>query len=384
MGRESGGCSGRQAAAREGVFPVPTLLLARMSDTDAIGSIGIVGAGLAGAGVARSLTATDADVTILEKSRGVGGRAATRRKHGCRYDHGANYVNPSEADASRTAELLSTLGTDGLVNIDEPVWTFDRTGTVSEGDRPDADKWNWTEGMTQFAKRALAETEATIEHGVRAASIERREEAWTITDTDGEPHGPFETVVLTPPAPQTAALLAETTVDGEHTARLESATGAVQAVPYRTIRTFVLHYPFEIDRPYYGLVNVDQEHPVGWLSREECKEGHVPDGESLLIAQMSPGWSTERYDEPIDIAAPDAAEHVAELIGDDRLTDPDWVDDQGWRYALPDDAVAREPIESLEEVELYVAGDWVVGEGRAHAAFYNGVDLGERLSSSIQ
>ncbi|GAB6880489.1 hypothetical protein JCM17823_27630 [Halorubrum gandharaense] len=42
-------------------------------------------------------------MTLLEKSRGVGGRAATRRRNGCRYDHGANYVNPD--DGGRTADL---------------------------------------------------------------------------------------------------------------------------------------------------------------------------------------------------------------------------------------------------------------------------------------
>lgn len=42
--------------------------------------IRVVGAGMAGAGVAHSLREADADVTVLEKSRGVGGRAATRRK----------------------------------------------------------------------------------------------------------------------------------------------------------------------------------------------------------------------------------------------------------------------------------------------------------------
>ena len=41
--------------------------------------IGIVGAGLAGAGAAYALGSTDHTVTILEKSRGVGGRAATLR-----------------------------------------------------------------------------------------------------------------------------------------------------------------------------------------------------------------------------------------------------------------------------------------------------------------
>ena len=336
----------------------------------------VVGAGLAGVGIAYGLRDEPVDVTILEKSHGVGGRAATRRKEGCRSDHGANYVKDSD---ERTTELLRGLGEDGLIDINEPVWTFDSAGEITPGDRQEANKWNWTEGITQFAKRILDRTDATLIKTTRVESLSQTEDGWQLTDTDGEIHGQFDAVALTPPAPQTAELLAETTLAGSvedpGDDRLTAATEAVRAVPYRTIRTFVLNYPFELDRPYYALVNTDREHPVGWLSRESCKPGHVPDGESLLIVQMAPDWSAENYDEPLDSAADAAAELVARLLDDDRLQDPDWIDDQGWRYALPDAGVDREALAPLHEQNLFVAGDWLSGEGRAHQAFWSGVDL---------
>jgi predicted NAD/FAD-dependent oxidoreductase len=347
--------------------------------TDDEGRLCIVGAGLAAAGMADALSEEGISITVLEKSRGVGGRAATRRRNGCRYDHGANYIKDSD---ERTRELLESLGTDGLVDIDAPVWPFDADGRISESERPEAHKWTWEAGITQLAKRLFGRTDAEIRKETRVDALREDPAGWTISDTDGTTHGPFDAVVLTPPAPQTADLLRATElIDGEDD--LAAATDAVDQVPYRTIRSLLLHYPFEIDRPYYAVVNDDREHDIGWLARESCKPGHVPAGEELLVVQMAPDWSTANYDTALDDAASEVAETAAQLLGDDRLTEPDWIDDQGWRYALPDAGVDSEAVEPLEAHGLYVAGDWVVGEGRAHEALWCGVDVGERLAAAL-
>jgi Predicted NAD/FAD-dependent oxidoreductase len=349
--------------------------------TDEHQSLCIVGAGLAGAGIADSLSDKPIEVTVLEKSRGVGGRAATRRRDGCRYDHGANYIKDSD---ERTRKLLESLGSEGFVDIDAPVWPFDGEGTISESERPNDSKWTWKAGITQLAKRLFGRTDAEINKQTRVESIRRDPDGWQLTDTDGSAHGRFDAVVLTPPAPQTADLLRATDiVDGDAEGDLSRAAEAVDTVPYRTIRSVMLHYPFEIERPYYAVVNTDDDHDIGWLARESCKPGHIPDGEELLVVQMAPDWSTETYDDPLRKISDEVTETVATLLGDDRLESPDWIDDQGWRYALPDAGVDTEAVTPLESEGLYLAGDWVVGEPRAHEALWNGVDVGERLATAL-
>ncbi|SNR55614.1 NAD(P)/FAD-dependent oxidoreductase [Halorubrum vacuolatum] len=343
----------------------------------------VVGAGVAGAGIAYALRAADVDVTVLEKSRGVGGRAATRRRNGRRYDHGANYLKSTDP---RTADLLDAIGPEGLVDVTDPVWLFGADGDVRPGDDRDEHKWSFETGITRLAKRLFARTDATVRKTTRVESATRTTDGWTLQDTDGAEHGPFDAVCYTPPAPQTAELLAETTiatdiaedVDGED---LEAFRDAVASVPYRTIRTLVLGYDERIERPYYALLNDDREHPVGWLAREECKDGHVPDDESLLIVQMSPAWSSEHYDDPLADAAAVAADHAADLLDSERVRDPDWVDDQGWRYALPDDGIDPTAARTAEPLGLFVAGDWVAGDGRVHAALWDGIETGERIAT---
>ena len=342
-------------------------------------SIAVVGAGAAAAAATFVLDTTlpDAEITVLEKSGGLCGRAATRRHGDLVYDYGANYV---KSDDERVVELLTeTLDDEGLVDAAEPVYTFDESGTVSPGRDADDHKWSYRSGLTQIAKRLFGRTDATVHRRTRVETIRRDGEAWRLADADGGSWGPFDVLLLNPPAPQTASLIETADWDSP---RREPLREAVAEVPYRTVWTAVLHYPFEIDRPYYGLVNTDKEHAVGWISREECKAGHVPDGESLLVVQANGEWSRTHYDaEPAENVARLAA-HAADIVGDERLETPAWSDHQGWRYALPESGVRRGPLSSAEAEGLYCLGDWVAGEGRVHAALRNGLDVGQRIVHS--
>lgn len=333
--------------------------------------IGIVGAGVAGIGAAYELREAEPTVTLIEKEPDVGGRAATRSENGCVYDHGANYVTPDE----ELEEIMRELGSEGLVEIEEPVWTFDAEGRMSEGEQRDRPALTYEEGITEFPTRALSRTDATLEADTRAQRIGRDGDRWRVET--GEEEYAFEALVLTPPAPRTATLLSG--ADWSDPLR-DELVRAAESVPFRTIVSVVLHYPFEIDRPYYALVNTDREHDIGWLSREECKPGHVPDGESLLVVQMAPDWSLERYDEPAGRTADRVADLAADLLGEPRLATPDWTDRTRWRHALPNEGADRDEFARAEAHSLYVAGDWVAGEGRVAATFENGCEVGRRLS----
>ena len=343
--------------------------------------VAIVGAGAAGAGAAYALRETETAVTVLEKSRGVGGRAATRRKNDCVYDHGANYTKPDDARVRTLIEEL--LDTEGLTDIDEAIWTFDQEGEISEGKNGDDHKWTYEEGLTQLAKRLFDRTDADLRTETRVEAIEREEEGknWQPIDADGEALGSYDAVVLTPPAPQTAEIVDSSALDAEPREELVEEIGSVG---YRTQITAVLHYPFAIDPPYYALVNTDHEHDIAWVSREECKAGHVPDGECLLIAQMAPDWSVERYDEPANDVADAAADLVGELFDDDRFASPDWTDVQRWRFALPESGADADVLARAEGEGVFFAGDWVVGEGRVHEALRNGLETGERIANRLQ
>ena len=343
-------------------------------------TIGIVGAGAAAAAATLVVETAvpEAEITVLEKSGGLCGRAATRRRGDLVYDYGANYV---KSDDERVVELLTeTLGSEGLVDVTEPIYTFDESGTVSPGREPDGHKWSYEAGLTQIAKRLFGRTDASIHRRTRVETIRREGDTWALSDADGGSWGPFDILLLNPPAPQTADLLSDADWDDDRRAALREAAADV---PYRTVWTAVLRYPFEVDRPYYGLVNTDKEHAIGWISREECKRGHVPAGESLLVVQAGGEWSRANYGRDPEANVAELADLTADIVGDDRLSEPAWTDHQGWRYALPEGSVRRGPLDSAERADLYCLGDWIPGEGRVHAALANGLDVGERVAHSM-
>lgn len=347
--------------------------------------VAIVGAGVAGAGVAYALR--DADVSVFEQASSVGGRTATRRTHGCLCDTGANYVKSD--DPTVTELITETLDTAGLTDIDVPVWTFTADGTISEGNDTDEHKWTYEDGIEQLSTRLFDRTDTNVIRNTRVQTIVREGEHWSLGSESGNNSngvgydlGVFDTLVLTPPAPQSAALIER--MRWEHDLR-EELLAAVEGVEYRSIYTVLLHYPFELEVPYYALVNTDREHEIGWVSREECKPNHA-DGESLLVVQMAPDWSARRIDDvtvdPADNAS-DAAELIADLFDDDRLADPDWTDTREWCHALPnnepDFGDENDARQRAEQHGLYLAGDWLAGEGRVHLALKTGLEAGERI-----
>ena len=121
---------------------------------------------------------------------------------------------------------------------------------------------------------------------------------------------------------------------------------------------------------------------MAWLSFEEDKPGHVPEGQSLIIAQMAPAWSEPRYDLPLDDLAPEAARLAADLLGTD-LSGWAWADRQGWRYALPKGAVDRTVLDEAAGIGLFFAGDAVAGKGRVGHALETGLGAAERIRERV-
>ena len=339
--------------------------------------IGVIGAGAGGAAatyvIDRALPG--AEVTVFEKSRGVCGRAAARRRDGTVYEYGANFLKDAGGPVSA---LVTDRFDDRLVEVEGPVWTFDADGHVAEGPDADERRWTYEDGITRLAKHLFGTTDADVLLQTRIVDV-YHDGHWRLAGTEGTEYGPFDALLLNPPAPQTAPLLSETGVQAAD--RLGDAADEVR---YQTGWTAVLGYDFELDAPYYALANADEEHEVGWIAREERKPGHVPDGASVLIVQANPEWATERYDAPPQENVDALARHAADIVGDRRLRDPDWTDHQGWRYALAAEGVEEKAVRDAAAEGVYAAGDWVAGEGRVDAALRNGLETGEALADSIR
>ena len=210
----------------------------------------VIGAGMAGLTAACDLQRAGWRVLVLEKGRGVGGRLASRRIGEASFDHGAQFIT---ARTPRFAALLE----DGR-----------RAGAVEEwhrgvGDGPGAHvRWRGQPAMTAIAKYLTGGIEVMLETRVVALRASRHH--WSAETETGAVYS-AGAVVLTPPVPQSLAILKAGAValQPETRARLESieyerclAVTAVLAGPSRLA-------------PPGGLA--PGEGPIAWIADNQVK-----------------------------------------------------------------------------------------------------------------
>ncbi|MFB6201541.1 MAG: FAD-dependent oxidoreductase [Halorhabdus sp.] len=336
-------------------------------------SVCVVGGGIAGAGAAYALGDT-VDVTVFE-SEAIGGRLASRHHKGCIYDVGADHLRLADDDR---AELVKAVAGDVLVEITEPIRQFRADGTIT--DRPDEfTRYSGENGIDRIVWSFFEATGTTVEQGVTVTGLARQDGEWVLTA--GGERRRFDAVVLATPAAATAVLLEAADWDSPARSRLAEAASDV---PHQPVDVVALHYPVELDVSYYGLVSVERASDVVWISRQECKSGHVPDGQSLLTVQLGRLWTAANAGRQSQQIAIEVAHRVAPLVGDERLREPDWWDHHRWARGVPAGRPDGTLFDRTLAHDLAIAGDWVAGVGQAHAALDSGLAAGRKLASRFE
>ncbi|MDW8297772.1 MAG: FAD-dependent oxidoreductase [Anaerolineae bacterium] len=342
--------------------------------------IAVIGAGIAGLTAAYHLGEA---VVVFEKSRGFGGRAATRwyeRPSGRVYvDHGAQYLK-TESEVLRRL-MLQELSTADLSDIGRPVWTFDAEHVIREGD-PEQNaepKWSYQRGVSTLGKLLAEAGRFEVRLRVRIGKLQLRADGrFTLYDTEGTALGDYDQVLIAIPAGQAADLIAASDLPQVEKVALQTA---LQAAVYRRCLSITLGYEREIaPRPFYALVNTDKRDPLAWLAFEHDKIGHVPHGNSVIVAQMGEVYSLEHWDADDQALVNEVAAYVSSLLGE-RLTDFDWADIQRWRYSQPNTLAESSQLNGVLR-GLWFAGDYLRG-GRVHLAAESGESVAAAIRQAI-
>ena len=174
--------------------------------------IAVIGAGMAGITCARTLAQAGHEVTVFEKSRGMGGRMAARRSEGgAVVDHGLPVLDVPRDGV--LAGYVVELATDDLVEVDAPGQPV--PGRSTEG----APQLAWASGMTRLPKALAHGLEVVTD--TRVAAIRADGEMLEVAQDQGNTLGTYDWVIVTAPGAQAADLL-------DHSPR-----GAVRAADLR-------------------------------------------------------------------------------------------------------------------------------------------------------
>jgi renalase len=334
--------------------------------------IAIVGAGLAGLRAARLLTDAGHVVQLFEKSRAPGGRAATRRASYGAFDHGAQYATFRDA---RTRDLVRAWRDAGVL----APWPA-RVGIHEQG-RTTAPR-DATERLVAVPDmRTLGEQMARgldVLLGRTISAVTRDAGGWWLHEATQPSAGPFDTLLLTAPPPQSAALLAtaRTHAGGDPVPppAFHAALAAARTLPCLAA---LLVLPARPDWPWDAAF-VNDDPTLGWIARNASKPGR---GEAeCWVLHATAAWSAARLEVDPETTLPEFLAAFARVIGETVTHTHATV--HRWRYARPADDLAS-TAEAYFDAALHVgvAGDWCLG-GRIEGALLSGAALAQLVQDA--
>ena len=322
--------------------------------------LGIIGAGMAGLTLAKAM-ADCADVRIFEKSRGVGGRMATRRTDTVAFDHGAQYFTIRDA---RFRAALETVRADGVVQH----WTG-ALATLPEGDLAaqlagDATRYVGRPSMNALAKSMAAGLDIQTNTPVQA--ITGAAGTWFV-ETGDRREGPFDWVIAAAPAPQSAALLPGGFA--HHAALAHTRMNACFTLMIRQTGDAM---------PPFAAARIDDP-VIGWISRNNSKPGRSDT--PCLVVNATAGWSDAHLEEPLDDVLRRMLEATRRYVPLSAVEAEAAVIHR-WRYANVERPTGQSFL--LDEVSrLAACGDWCIA-GRVEAAFLSATALGDALRPIVK
>jgi predicted NAD/FAD-dependent oxidoreductase len=312
--------------------------------------VAVIGAGISGLISAKVLHDAGFDVTVFEKSRGPGGRTATRRADpGLCFDHGAQYFtarDPQFVDHVRDwiEQGIVAEWSGRIVAVEGAL-----VRPMSEQPR----RYVGVPGMTAVARHLAAGLRLDLQ--MRIVQLERVDTRWRVRGAAGQVPGLFQHVIVSLPAPQAADLI------GDH-----PLATAARAVPMTPCWAVLAAFERRIEVAWDGAFVNDS--PLTWIARNSSKPGRdrVRD---CWVLHASPEWSAAHRNLAPDAVRATLLGAFATLTAAPTLS-PIHLDAHRWLFSGTPLSLDRLVLFD-DDAGLVVCGDWLAG-GRVEGAFRSG------------
>ncbi|MBS3847733.1 NAD(P)-binding protein [Devosia sp. BSSL-BM10] len=323
--------------------------------------IAIIGAGIGGLTLGQAL-ASQHDVVVFEKGRGVGGRMATRYADGFAFDHGAQYFTVRDP---RFAALVQPLIASGAVAPWEgKIARIAGDGMMSTADPHDI-HYVGMPNMNSLAKALAANV--SVRTGVDVAPLGARQgEGWVLSDIDGVALGVFDWVISTTTPHQTVALFAD------HA----PADGPLRRATMLPCYALMLGFGRAIERPWVLARVADSA--IELVALNSSKPGRDA-SKGTLVAHSTSAWAAAHLgDDPADIQT--ALERaVAAAIWLDPAT-ARFRTAHRWKSARLRQDNSEPPFVDRAR-GLAASGDWTTGS-RVENVVLSALDLAAAIGAS--
>ncbi len=343
--------------------------------------VAVIGAGIAGAACAASLREAGLAVTLFDKSRGIGGRMATRRAEWAaadgspvcaEFDHGAQHI---QARQPRFRAALRRAAAAGVVAAWSPQVHAAWPAPVQR------ESWVPLASMPALARHFIGDVPTQLNFQVQR--LQRGGDGWRLVAVDGSVQGPFDQVLLAMPPAQAAVLLA-----GHHD-RWADTLAAVRMAPCWTLMAATQ----DLDWPWDACEPEAQRSPLAWVVRNDRKPGRsAPKGMATWVAHASAAWSAAHLEATPAAVQAALSQALAALLPTGIKLHWHHRAVQRWRYAVPaaGAATAGPTQECWWDARrgLGVCGDFLGSTGAAsaggvEAAWRSGDELADTLLAAL-
>ena len=332
----------------------------------------ILGAGICGLTIAQDLE-IDGKLSwlMLDKGRSVGGRMATRRIGGHRFDHGAQFFTARSDVFKRYVE---TWVKDGAVKE----WTkgFNHHFHVHDLSNDDGhSRYAGVGGMNQIAKYLAAKLpedrillqEKIIELGLTEKFFLPRSEAGH--------EFMARSVVCTTPAPQALQLLSSS----QPVSGIESIAAELSRIVYDSCVALMGFFDPD-DLPLNALPIQSKDAVISFMA-DNCSKGLSTEKGALTI-HLAPEASRGMFSAQDQVIAEFVCHQLKQLFGVKKISLPSSYEIQRWRYASPQNTLERPFLEwsgaGLSSPRLFFAGE-AFGGPKIEGAFTSAKSVAQRL-----
>uniref|UniRef100_B8HVR6 FAD dependent oxidoreductase n=1 Tax=Cyanothece sp. (strain PCC 7425 / ATCC 29141) TaxID=395961 RepID=B8HVR6_CYAP4 len=339
--------------------------------------VAIIGAGISGLACAHYLQKQGYRVAVLEKSRGVGGRLATRRWGELRLDHGLPYLS-LKSDAAKALQQLVTplLEQKILTPWPETIGQLDPQGALSL--LPAHHCYAAPAGMSVIAKYLAQDLDLQLNQRLVGlwlgewgkTGLQRHWQLSLTTPTGEYLSQQAMAVVLAIPAPQALAICTPLVAKG----LAPEFIRALEAIDYAPCFSTLALYPAvrqaDVQTLPWQALNWSNDPILSWIGLDSSKR---PQSEQPLFVLHSSAEFAQRHLEtdPLEPIGQTLLNRAAAVLLD-WLDSPVKLQVHRWRYALPQNYYPAAYLSAPLGQPLVCCGDWCGGK-----------DLGSALVSGI-
>ncbi len=325
--------------------------------------IAIIGAGLAGLIAARQLN-NSATIRLFEKSRGFGGRLATRYADPYQFDHGAQHFTAKTPEFQ--ACIQSWLEAGIIAQWKARFVEMERDTIIA--------RRRWGDDFPHYVAvpkmnvigKYLAQG-LDVQTSCLVKTLQKHANQWRLFGEQGEELGVYDWVICAAPAPQAAELMPD--IFAHKAALLQTKLSGC----FATMLGFEKPLPLDWDA---ALV---KQADISWISVNSSKP--LRDTAYSLVVHATNMWAEVYMEDASEAVHAHQLQEISAVIGQDVRQAQHRVTHR-WRYA--NSAKQTGPQAYIdEEHRLIACGDWCI-HGRVEAAYLSGKAAADHFATVIK